>query len=176
MRRWLLPEAIEDALPAEAWHIETLRRGLLDEFRRHGYEFVIPPLLEYVESLLTGSGRDLDLLTLAVERGDGREDRFIGHPGRDDDQAVGLFVGRDLDVFGNPSQGRRGVLAAGRAETEPAKTLALGELASLLTGKTIEDAGERLCNFRRIGMLELEDEYFLFGEVAGQIGVEVHRG
>ncbi|MFA6313231.1 MAG: ATP phosphoribosyltransferase regulatory subunit [Sterolibacterium sp.] len=66
MRRWLLPEAIEDVLPAEAWHVETLRRRLLDEFRRHGYEFVIPPLLEYVESLLTGSGRDLDLRTFKL--------------------------------------------------------------------------------------------------------------
>jgi len=66
MRRWLLPEAIEDVMPAEAWHIETLRRRLLDEFRQHGYEFVIPPLLEYVESLLTGSGRDLDLRTFKL--------------------------------------------------------------------------------------------------------------
>lgn len=66
MRRWLLPEAIEDALPAEAWQIETLRRQLLDEFRCHGYEYVIPPLLEYVESLLTGSGRDLDLRTFKL--------------------------------------------------------------------------------------------------------------
>ncbi|SMB25539.1 ATP phosphoribosyltransferase regulatory subunit [Sterolibacterium denitrificans] len=66
MRRWLLPEAIEDALPAEAWHVETLRRRLLDEFHRHGYEYVIPPLLEYVESLLTGSGRDLDLRTFKL--------------------------------------------------------------------------------------------------------------
>ena len=66
MRRWLLPEAIEDVLPAEAWQIETLRRRLLDEFRRHGYEYVIPPLLEYVESLLIGSGRDLDLRTFKL--------------------------------------------------------------------------------------------------------------
>ncbi|MBP9218325.1 MAG: ATP phosphoribosyltransferase regulatory subunit [Sterolibacterium sp.] len=66
MRRWLLPEAIEDVLPAEAWHVETLRRTLLDEFRRHGYEYVIPPLMEYVESLLTGSGRDLDLRTFKL--------------------------------------------------------------------------------------------------------------
>lgn len=66
MRRWLLPEAIEDALPAEAWHVEILRRRLLDEFRCHGYEYVIPPLLEYVESLLTGSGRDLDLRTFKL--------------------------------------------------------------------------------------------------------------
>ena len=48
MHRWLLPEAIEDVLPDEAWHVETLRRTLLDEFRRHGYEYVIPPLMEYV--------------------------------------------------------------------------------------------------------------------------------
>ncbi len=66
MRRWLLPEAIEDALPAEAWHVESLRRRVLDEFRCHGYEYVIPPLLEYVESLLTGSGRDLDLRTFKL--------------------------------------------------------------------------------------------------------------
>ncbi len=65
-RRWLLPEAIEDVLPRDATRIETLRRSLLDEFARHGYQFVIPPLLEYVESLLTGSGRDLDLRTFKL--------------------------------------------------------------------------------------------------------------
>ncbi len=65
-RRWLLPEAIEDVLPREAARVEGLRRGLLDEFARHGYEFVIPPLLEYVESLLTGSGHDLDLRTFKL--------------------------------------------------------------------------------------------------------------
>ena len=65
-RRWLLPEAIEDVLPRDAARIEALRRALLDEFGRHGYEFVIPPLLEYVESLLTGSGHDLDLRTFKL--------------------------------------------------------------------------------------------------------------
>ncbi|MDO8786956.1 MAG: ATP phosphoribosyltransferase regulatory subunit [Sulfuritalea sp.] len=65
-RRWLLPEAIEDVLPRDAVRIETLRRGLLDEFARHGYELVIPPLLEFVESLLTGSGHDLDLRTFKL--------------------------------------------------------------------------------------------------------------
>jgi len=66
VRRWLLPEAIEDVLPAEARRLEGLRRSLLDEFGLHGYELVIPPLLEYVESLLTGSGRDLDLRTFKL--------------------------------------------------------------------------------------------------------------
>jgi ATP phosphoribosyltransferase regulatory subunit len=66
MRRWLLPEGIEDLLPDEARHVETLRRRLTDEFERHGYQLVAPPLLEYVESLLTGSGRDLDLRTFKL--------------------------------------------------------------------------------------------------------------
>ena len=65
-RRWLLPEAIEDVLPEEAARVESLRRSLLDLFRAHGYEYVIPPLLEYLESLLTGSGRDLDLRTFKL--------------------------------------------------------------------------------------------------------------
>lgn len=66
MRNWLLPEYIEDVLPAEAAHIEKLRRNLLDLFRVHGYQFVIPPLLEYLESLITGVGHDLDLATFKV--------------------------------------------------------------------------------------------------------------
>jgi ATP phosphoribosyltransferase regulatory subunit len=66
MRHWLLPEGIEDLLPDEARHVEALRRRLLDEFERHGYQLVAPPLLEYVESLLTGSGRDLDLRTFKL--------------------------------------------------------------------------------------------------------------
>ena len=66
MRRWLLPEHIEDVLPAEARAIERLRRATLDLFESHGYELVAPPLLEYVESLLSGTGRDLDLVTFKL--------------------------------------------------------------------------------------------------------------
>jgi ATP phosphoribosyltransferase regulatory subunit len=66
MRRWLLPESIEDVLPPEARRVERLRRALLDEFALHGYELVMPPLLEYIESLLTGSGRDMDLRTFKL--------------------------------------------------------------------------------------------------------------
>lgn len=61
MPAWSLPEAIADILPAEARRIETLRRSLLDLFAGYGYELVMPPMLEYVESLLSGTGRDLDL-------------------------------------------------------------------------------------------------------------------
>jgi ATP phosphoribosyltransferase regulatory subunit len=66
MRRWVLPESIEDVLPPEARRLERLRRALLDEFALHGYELVMPPLLEYLESLLTGSGRDMDLRTFKL--------------------------------------------------------------------------------------------------------------
>jgi ATP phosphoribosyltransferase regulatory subunit len=66
MRRWVLPEHIEDVLPQEARAIERLRRAILDLFERHGYELVAPPLLEYVESLLSGTGRDLDLATFKL--------------------------------------------------------------------------------------------------------------
>lgn len=63
---WLLPEYIADALPAEAERIERLRRALLDHFHSHGFEFVMPPMLEYLESLLTGAGKDLNLRTFKL--------------------------------------------------------------------------------------------------------------
>ncbi len=66
MRNWLLPEYLEDVLPAEAGRIELLRRRLLDLFNVHGYQYVIPPMLEYLESLITGVGHDLDLATFKV--------------------------------------------------------------------------------------------------------------
>lgn len=74
MRRWILPEHIEDILPAEARTVERLRRALLDLFAAHGYEIVQPPLLEYTESLLSGTGRDLDLATFRLaDRLSGRQ-------------------------------------------------------------------------------------------------------
>jgi ATP phosphoribosyltransferase regulatory subunit len=66
MSRWLLPEGIADVLPVEAAQIERLRRELLDLYRGFGYEQVIPPLVEYLDSLLTGTGRDLDLRTFKL--------------------------------------------------------------------------------------------------------------
>lgn len=63
---WLLPEHVADALPAEAARTEHLRRSLLDLFRVHGYELVMPPLLEHLDSLLTGSGQDLRLRTFKL--------------------------------------------------------------------------------------------------------------
>lgn len=65
-QKWLLPEYIDDILPAEAWRIEKLRRGVLDLFAVSGYELVMPPLVEYLDSLLTGSGHDLGLRTFKL--------------------------------------------------------------------------------------------------------------
>ena len=66
MRTWILPEHIEDLLPADARKLERLRRLVLDKFSRHGYELVMPPLLEYLESLLSGTGHDMDLATFKL--------------------------------------------------------------------------------------------------------------
>ena len=64
--RWLLPEGISDLLPDAAQDLEGLRRALLDTYRRHGFELVLPPLVEYLDSLLIGSGGDLDLKTFKL--------------------------------------------------------------------------------------------------------------
>lgn len=61
MHSWLLPEAIEDLLPVEAAQVESLRRRLLDDFHRHGYQLVSPPMLEFADALLAESDGDLNL-------------------------------------------------------------------------------------------------------------------
>jgi ATP phosphoribosyltransferase regulatory subunit len=64
--RWLLPEGVEDILPPRAERIEVLRARLLDLYRSWGYRQVMPPMMEYLESLLTGTGHDLDTQTFKV--------------------------------------------------------------------------------------------------------------
>ncbi|MDA8382012.1 MAG: ATP phosphoribosyltransferase regulatory subunit [Betaproteobacteria bacterium] len=66
MHNWLLPEYIEDVLPRDAARIESMRAAVLELFRVHGYELVMPPLMEYMESLLSGTGRDMELQTFKV--------------------------------------------------------------------------------------------------------------
>ena len=66
MNRWLLPEDIADVLPAEARKVETLRRSILDLYQSYGYELVAPPILEFLDSLLTGTGSDLNLQTFKL--------------------------------------------------------------------------------------------------------------
>jgi ATP phosphoribosyltransferase regulatory subunit len=63
---WILPDGVEEILPDQAWKIESLRRQLLDNYREAGYELIIPPLVEFTDSLFTGVGADLDLLTFKM--------------------------------------------------------------------------------------------------------------
>ncbi len=71
--RWRLPHGVDDLLPPEAQALESLRRRVLDLFQSWGYDYVEPPLVEYLDSLLVGSGRDLDLQTLkAIDQQSGR--------------------------------------------------------------------------------------------------------
>lgn len=63
---WLLPEGIAEMLPEQAWRLETLRRRLLDTYRGWGYALIIPPMIEFLDSLLTGTGHDLDLQTFKL--------------------------------------------------------------------------------------------------------------
>ena len=65
-RAWLLPEQIADVLPSQARRIEELRRTLIDGARSYGFELVMPPLLEYLDSLLSGTGHELDLKTFKL--------------------------------------------------------------------------------------------------------------
>ena len=66
MNRWLLPEDIADVVPAQARKVETLRRAILDLYQSYGYELVAPPILEFLDSLLTGTGSDLNLQTFKL--------------------------------------------------------------------------------------------------------------
>ncbi len=79
--RWLLPEGVDEFLPPHAEALEQLRRNLLDMFSSWGYELVIPPLIEYLESLLIGTGNDLDLETFKLI-----------------DQATGRLMGLRADI------------------------------------------------------------------------------
>ena len=63
---WLLPQGIEETLPADAARLETLRRSLLDIYASWGYQLVMPPVIEFLESLLTGTGHDYDLQTFKL--------------------------------------------------------------------------------------------------------------
>jgi ATP phosphoribosyltransferase regulatory subunit len=64
--RWLLPDGVDELLPPDAWTLEQMRRAMLDSYASYGYELVAPPLIEFIESLLTGTGNNLDLKTFKV--------------------------------------------------------------------------------------------------------------
>ena len=65
-QHWILPEGIEEILPDQAARFEAMRRQLLDMYASYGYELVVPPTIDFIESLLTGTGHDLDLQTFKL--------------------------------------------------------------------------------------------------------------
>jgi ATP phosphoribosyltransferase regulatory subunit len=73
---WRLPDGVDELLPPAAWRLEQLRRLVLDRFHRWGYDYVVPPMIEYLDSLLVGSGHDLELQTFRMV--DQRSGRMLG--------------------------------------------------------------------------------------------------
>ncbi|MCZ6617424.1 MAG: ATP phosphoribosyltransferase regulatory subunit, partial [Gammaproteobacteria bacterium] len=75
-QNWRLPDGVDELLPPAAWALERIRRTVLDVFHVWGFDYVEPPLIEYLDALLVGSGNDLDLQTLKVV--DQRSGRMLG--------------------------------------------------------------------------------------------------
>ena len=72
-RNWRLPTGVGELLPPDAWALELTRRRVLDVFRAWGFEYIDPPVVEYLDALLVGSGDDMDLQTLkALDQSSGR--------------------------------------------------------------------------------------------------------
>jgi ATP phosphoribosyltransferase regulatory subunit len=65
-RNWMLPEGVDETLPPMSWRLEGLRRSLLDNYRSRGYELIMPPFIEHLDTLLTGAGSDLESQTFKL--------------------------------------------------------------------------------------------------------------
>ncbi len=122
---WLLPEGIEEVLPGDALELDRLRQKLLNVFATWGYELVIPPMIDFLDSLLTGSGHDLDLQTfkltdqLSGEMLGIRADmtpqvaRIDAHNFRDEWPARFCYVGTVLHTLGDPLEKTRSPMQIG---------------------------------------------------------------
>ena len=100
--RWLLPEGFDEVLPPEAGRLERMRREILDLYARWGYQLVIPPFIEYLQSLLVGTGSDLDLKTFKLT-----------------DQLTGRLMGirADMTSTSRPAASSRDSTSGCRGET-----------------------------------------------------------
>ena len=122
---WLLPDGIEEVLPGDALELDRLRQKLLNVFATWGYELVIPPMIDFLDSLLTGSGHDLDLQTfkltdqLSGEMLGIRADmtpqvaRIDAHNFRDEWPARFCYVGTVLHTLGDPLEKTRSPMQIG---------------------------------------------------------------
>lgn len=126
--RWLLPDGIEEVLPPQARRIEQLRRRLLDLLDNWGYDLVMPPALEYLDSLLTGSAKDLDLRTFKVT-----------------DQLSGRLMGLSADT--TPQVARidaHSLAPEGVSRLSYCRTVFHAKAASLLASRTPTQIGAEL--------------------------------
>ena len=134
--RWLLPAGIEELLPPKARQLDWFQRKVADQFERWGYDLVVPPYLDYLESLLTGTSADLDLQTAKGYRPTiGAPTRFASRydtagcphrcPPYESDERSGAAVLRRTGVSRNaqsfcrqshPAAGRRGIIWARRPD------------------------------------------------------------
>ncbi|HVT34697.1 MAG TPA: ATP phosphoribosyltransferase regulatory subunit [Nevskiaceae bacterium] len=94
--KWMLPDGVEEALPPSSWAMEALRRKLLDTYRKQQYELILPPLLEHLDSLLTGAGSDLERQTFKLT--DPASGRLLGLRADMTPQAARIAARRYADV------------------------------------------------------------------------------
>ena len=105
MQNWLLPEYIQDMLPDEAWRVEQMRAQFLELLRRHGYQLVVPPLLEYAESLLIRAHFSLWAI-MAAPLIAGNDLRSLN------DSTLAILLNRDVIAVDQDSLGAQGTLIA----------------------------------------------------------------
>ncbi len=102
---WRLPEGVDELLPPAAWQLDQVRRRVLDVFRGWGFEYVDPPIIEYLDALLVGTGNDMDLQTLKVV--DQRSGRMLGVRADMTSQAA------RIDAHSRPAEGVQRLCYAG---------------------------------------------------------------
>jgi ATP phosphoribosyltransferase regulatory subunit len=151
-KSWILPAGIEEVLPPRAYDLELLYRKIADQFDTWGYELVMPPLIEYLDSLLTGTGEDLDLKTFKIT--DQQTGRLMGiradmtpQVARIDSSILNKETPVRLCYLGTVLHTRPGTLAGTRAPMQVGAELfghsgveSDAEILSLML-KTLEVAG-----------------------------------
>ena len=133
--RWLLPDGIEEVLPPQARRTEQLRRRLLDLLDNWGYDLVVPPALEYLDSLLTGVGKELDLRTFKVT-----------------DQLSGRMMGLSADT--TPQVARidaHSLAPEGTARFSYCRTVFHAKAGSLLASRTPTQIGAEMYGEAGVG-------------------------
>ena len=169
--RWLLPEGIDELLPEQASLLESLRRDLLDQCRTWGYRYVIPPLVEFTDSLLVGLGADLDLVTCKFT--DQMSGRMLGvraditpQAARIDAHSLGeagatrlCYAGSTLQAVPQATGGGRSPIQLGAELFGSASIEADAEVITLLLS-LLESAGVEAAITLDIGHIGIYDALF----------------